>query len=42
MPNFDREKCIFCGACMWNCPETVQGQSNLQLRAGAGLHSAEN
>ncbi len=43
VPNFDREKCIFCGACMWNCPETVQGQSNLQLRAGAGgLHSAEN
>ena len=42
-PNFDREKCIFCGACMWNCPETVQGQANLQFRAGAGgLHSAEN
>jgi len=31
VPNFDREKCIFCGACMWNCPETVQGQSNLQV-----------
>ena len=42
-PNFDREKCIFCGACMWNCPETVQGQTNLQFRTGAGgLHSAEN
>ena len=43
VPNFDREKCIFCGACMWNCPETVHGQSNLQFRAGGGgLHSAEN
>ena len=42
-PNFDREKCIFCGACMWNCPETVQGEPNLQFRAGpGGLHSAEN
>lgn len=43
VPNFDREKCIFCGACMWNCPETVAGETNLQFRAGAGgLHSAEN
>ncbi|HEY5174007.1 MAG TPA: 4Fe-4S binding protein, partial [Terriglobales bacterium] len=42
-PNFDREKCVFCGACMWNCPESVEGQPNLQFRAGAGgLHSAEN
>ena len=42
-PNFDREKCVFCGACAWNCPETVQGQPNLQFQAGAGgLHSAEN
>jgi electron-transferring-flavoprotein dehydrogenase len=42
-PNFDREKCVFCGACAWNCPETVDGRPNLQFRAGAGgLHSAEN
>jgi electron-transferring-flavoprotein dehydrogenase len=42
-PNFDREKCVFCGACMWNCPESVEGRPNLQFRAGAGgLHSAEN
>ena len=42
-PNFDREKCVFCGACLWNCPETVAGTPNLQFRAGAGgLHSAEN
>jgi len=42
-PNFDREKCVFCGACMWNCPESLEGKPNLQFRAGAGgLHSAEN
>jgi electron-transferring-flavoprotein dehydrogenase len=42
-PNFDREKCVFCGACQWNCPETIDGKPNLQFRAGAGgLHSAEN
>jgi electron-transferring-flavoprotein dehydrogenase len=43
VPIFDREKCVFCGACMWNCPETVNGETNLQFRAGVGgLHSAEN
>ena len=43
VPGFDREKCIFCGACMWNCSETVDGQTNLQFLAGVGgLHSAEN
>jgi len=42
-PNFDREKCVFCGACAWNCPETSNGKPNLQFVAGAGgLHSAEN
>ncbi len=42
-PNFDREECVFCGACMWNCPETVGGKPNLEFRAGAGgLHSVEN
>jgi electron-transferring-flavoprotein dehydrogenase len=42
-PNFDREKCVYCGACLWNCPETVGGKPNLEFRAGAGgLHSAEN
>jgi electron-transferring-flavoprotein dehydrogenase len=43
VPIFDREKCVFCGACVWNCPETVSGEANLQFRAGVGgLHSAEN
>lgn len=37
-PVFDREKCIHCGACIWNCEF-----SNIDFRAGAGgLHSAEN
>jgi electron-transferring-flavoprotein dehydrogenase len=35
---FDREKCVYCGACLWNC-ET----GNLDVRAGVGgLHSVEN
>ncbi len=37
-PVFDREKCIHCGACIWNCEF-----NNIDFRAGAGgLHSAEN
>lgn len=43
---FDREKCVHCGACLWNCTELVEnltGRTNLDFRAGAGgLHSAEN
>ena len=43
---FDREKCVHCGACIWNCAELVEsltGRTNLDFRAGAGgLHSAEN
>ncbi len=44
-PAFDREKCVHCGACLWNCPTRLPGDGrvNLQFRAGAGgLHSAEN
>jgi electron-transferring-flavoprotein dehydrogenase len=43
-PEFDREKCVHCGACLWSCTERVDGtRVNLQFRAGAGgLHSAEN
>jgi len=38
VPAFDREKCIHCGACQWNCE-----QGNLVFQAGAGgLHSSEN
>jgi len=38
VPAFDREKCVHCGACLWNC-----SQANIKFRAGSGgLHSAEN
>lgn len=44
VPAFDREKCVHCGACLWNCAQSPDGvHSNIQFRAGAGgLHSAEN
>jgi len=45
-PAFDREKCVHCGACLWNCSKsspTDREQSNLRFKAGTGgLHSAEN
>jgi electron-transferring-flavoprotein dehydrogenase len=46
VPNFDREKCVHCGACLWNCsqasPENPE-RMNIVFRAGpGGLHSAEN
>ncbi len=41
VPSFDREKCVYCGACLWNCLASDQG--NIEFRAGAGgLHSALN
>ena len=46
VPAFDREKCIHCGACQWNCTQELpdgSGRTNLDFRAGpGGLHSAEN
>jgi electron-transferring-flavoprotein dehydrogenase len=46
VPAFDREKCIYCGACLWNCSQPRPGdpeKTNVEFRAGAGgLHSAEN
>lgn len=45
-PQFDREKCIHCGACMWNCTKPLEANGercNIDFRAGSGgLHSAEN
>jgi len=43
-PAFDREKCIYCGACLWNCrAESPDGKGNIEFRAGAGgLHSTLN
>ena len=44
VPSFDREKCVFCGACLWNCQSSANGKpGNVEFRAGAGgLHSALN
>jgi len=46
VPLFDREKCVHCGACMWNCTKPRKGdpeRTNIDFIAGAGgLHSAEN
>jgi electron-transferring-flavoprotein dehydrogenase len=44
LPAFEREKCIHCGACLWNCSHTRDGEhGNIDFRAGSGgLHSAEN
>jgi electron-transferring-flavoprotein dehydrogenase len=42
VPAFDREKCVYCGACLWNCQAEAQ-KGNVEFRAGAGgLHSALN
>ncbi len=46
VPAFDREKCVHCGACIWNCGVQLgedPALSNIAFRAGAGgLHSNEN
>jgi electron-transferring-flavoprotein dehydrogenase len=46
VPLFDREKCVHCGACLWNCTATLDDdpvRNNISFRAGAGgLHSNEN
>ncbi len=44
VPAFDREKCVYCGACLWNCEAKGDGsQGNIEFGAGAGgLHSALN
>jgi electron-transferring-flavoprotein dehydrogenase len=43
---FDREKCVHCGACLWNCARGNPKDSEkglIEFHAGAGgLHSAEN
>lgn len=44
-PKFDREKCVHCGACIWNCAKLQPGteKSNVVFSAGSGgLHSNEN
>jgi len=45
-PLFDREKCVHCGACIWNCAMADPANPErgaIRFKAGAGgLHSAEN
>jgi electron-transferring-flavoprotein dehydrogenase len=45
-PQFDREKCVHCGACLWNCSQPLAEdpeRTNIDFRAGTGgLHSTEN
>jgi len=46
IPAFDREKCVHCGACLWNCTAPLEDDptgGNIAFQAGAGgLHSTEN
>jgi electron-transferring-flavoprotein dehydrogenase len=46
VPAFDREKCVHCGACIWNCSKARPNDPErmiISFRAGTGgLHSAEN
>jgi electron-transferring-flavoprotein dehydrogenase len=46
VPQFDREKCVFCGACLWNCSKPGRDDpehGNIAFTAGAGgLHSTIN
>ncbi len=46
VPSFDREKCVHCGACYWNCsrPDPSNPERMMvSFRPGTGgLHSAEN
>ncbi len=46
VPVFDRDKCVHCGACLWNCAQPIEDdpeRTNIDFRAGSGgLHSSEN
>jgi electron-transferring-flavoprotein dehydrogenase len=44
LPTVEREKCVHCGACLWNCAKSGAGaRAHIDFRAGAGgLHSAVN
>ena len=43
-PVFEREKCVHCGGCLWNCAHSPDGvRGNIDFRAGSGgFHSVEN
>jgi electron-transferring-flavoprotein dehydrogenase len=46
VPNFDREKCVHCGACLWNCasasPENPERMAVAFQAGTGGFHSVEN
>ncbi len=46
IPSFDREKCVHCGACLWNCATASPRERErcvVAFDAGTGgLHSTEN
>ncbi len=44
LPQFEREKCVHCGACFWSCTHgTSDRETNIRFSAGpGGLHSAIN
>jgi len=46
VPRFDREKCVHCGICLWNCTTARKDnphRANVCFGAGSGgFHSAEN
>lgn len=46
VPSFDREKCVYCGACLWNCTQPLPEdpmRTNIAFGTGAGgFHSSEN
>ena len=45
-PDFDREKCVHCGVCLWSCSKPHPAdpeRGNIEFTAGSGgLHSNEN
>ena len=45
-PTFDREKCVHCGACLWNCekahPDNPERARTVFQAGSGGFHSAEN
>ena len=46
VPDFEREKCVHCGVCLWNCSQAGLDDPEhgaIRFESGAGgLHSAEN
>ena len=46
VPDFEREKCVHCGVCLWNCSQAGPDDPEhgaIRFESGAGgLHSAEN